>query len=275
MHEGHAAASVRPIEAFRGRALLRRDAVLNAAVVESLRAELRDQRVHAVLPLQQFGLEPVLHEALEQRQRPTPLVGLRRGDEGRQLAVVAQEHDLLRAAVDDGHQRREFRGLRGLVDEDGGEALGGRLQAELLEHALTCAHVRGADHIRPHELLHGLEAVIVEAHAPQLGRHFVDVTETDDFDTQVGEPFCDVVNCGVVVTDYHHRRQTQVSHPMSQYLYGNLCLTGSWRALDYSNLIADRIGYCPTLEVVHSNVATFHRLSCNTFQLRRLPDLLS
>jgi len=76
-YEGDAADLAGPVKARWGRAILRAAAGLNAAIVEALRAELRNQRMHAVLSLQQVEWKTIFCQSLEKGQSAAPLVALR------------------------------------------------------------------------------------------------------------------------------------------------------------------------------------------------------
>jgi hypothetical protein len=111
----------RPGEALWGGALSRFDTIEDVASVETVGGELGDRRVHAVLRVEEVGLDAGEDEALEQTQREPLCLGLFARDRGRKLAVIPHQHELL-ATLYHGHDRGELRGLGGLVDEHPAES---------------------------------------------------------------------------------------------------------------------------------------------------------
>ena len=96
--------------------LVLRDAILERALVERVGRELREARVHAVLHLQPDRPDAEQHEALEERLRQAGTLGALAHDDGTELAVVADEHDLL-GAQHDGDDALGLGRLRRLVDQ--------------------------------------------------------------------------------------------------------------------------------------------------------------
>ena len=139
--EKHRPGRVRPHEEMLlPEAVRARDAVGQRALVKAVRREGRDRRVHSVLDLQAVRPDAEEHQPLEERAAETRGDRLLAEDDGAELAVVADEDELLRA-VDERDERLGLARLRALVDEH-------VLQAEREEAAVAGGHARRADHVR-------------------------------------------------------------------------------------------------------------------------------
>ena len=139
--EEHGLLGLRPRKVqARYEALGGRDAVLQRAVVEDVGWKGGESRMHAILDLESNGPNAEHDEALEQRLAEAGTCRLLAHDDRAELAVVADEYELLGAE----HHRHHALGLRrlcALVDQYALELILGQAR-------IAGAHARAANDVR-------------------------------------------------------------------------------------------------------------------------------
>mmetsp|Transcript_9474 Transcript_9474/g.33536 ORF Transcript_9474/g.33536 Transcript_9474/m.33536 type:complete len:581 (-) Transcript_9474:792-2534(-) len=239
--EGNRHPPLRPREGLRRLSGDVRDAILQAPVVEGRTGELRDQRMHTVLSVQQHRAHALRDQTCEQRLAKVLGLGHVGQHGGRQLTLVTDEDDLL-AAPRNGHQRGGFCRLGALIDEHGAES------------CLVQGCAGGADTSRAHDL--GLLQLLPSAIQSILFDILTDAVgspHTDNGKASLSDAFDQIVHCGVTVRgDQHGLVDQSVLHQGRDDLHRSRGLSCAGWSLDERDALCARQGQCLELTLVQA-----------------------